>query len=77
MLVWTDALLPGFRPAQQPFFTAEIRMEPVGERTRYTAIARHGTSAARKQHEEMGFHEGWGKALDQLVELANELAEKP
>jgi len=75
-LVWTDALLPGFRPAPEPFFTAEIRMEPEGERTRYTAIARHGTPAGRKQHEEMGFHEGWGKALDQLVELTKELAGK-
>jgi uncharacterized protein YndB with AHSA1/START domain len=27
----------------------------------------------RKAHEEMGFHEGWGKALDQLVEVARSL----
>jgi hypothetical protein len=30
-------------------------------------------AAARKQHEEIGSHEGWGKAHDQLVELAKEL----
>ena len=24
----------------------------------------------RRRHDEMGFHEGWGKALDQLVETA-------
>jgi len=68
-LVWTDALLPGYRPSKEPFMTAEIRMEPEGDGTRYTAIARHGTPELRKQHEEVGFHEGWGKALDQLVEL--------
>jgi uncharacterized protein YndB with AHSA1/START domain len=71
-LVWTDALAPGYRPAAEPFFTAEIRLAPEGDGTRYTAIARHGTPEARKQHEEMGFHEGWGLALDQLVALAKE-----
>jgi uncharacterized protein YndB with AHSA1/START domain len=72
-LVFTDALLPDFRPAGQPFFTGIIRLAPEGKRTRYTAIARHGTTANRQQHEEMGFHDGWGRALDQLVELAAEL----
>jgi uncharacterized protein YndB with AHSA1/START domain len=27
----------------------------------------------RKQHEEMGFHEGWATVLDQLVEVAKTL----
>jgi len=27
----------------------------------------HGNEESRRKHEEMGFHEGWGKALDQLV----------
>lgn len=76
-LVWTDALGPGFRPAAEPFFTAEIRMEPEDRgTTRYTAIARHATPGARKRHEEMGFHEGWGAALDQLVELVKKLGAK-
>lgn len=67
-LVWTDALLPGYRPSSQPFMTAVVSMEPHGTTgTRYTAIALHKDEAGRKQHEEMGFHEGWGKALDQLV----------
>jgi uncharacterized protein YndB with AHSA1/START domain len=29
----------------------------------------HWTAADREKHEAMGFHEGWGQALDQLVEL--------
>ena len=74
-LVWTDALLPGFRPASTPFFTAEIRLAREGEGTRYTAIARHGSAETCKQHAEMGFHEGWGKALDQLVALMKQLSD--
>ena len=66
-LVFTDALQPGYRPAEKPFFTAIITMEPHGAGTRYVATALHRDEATRKQHEEMGFHEGWGKALDQLV----------
>lgn len=71
-LVWTSALGPGYRPlAGQPeelLFTAYILIEPQGERTKYTAIAMHPDEAGAKRHEEMGFHDGWGTALDQLVE---------
>lgn len=73
-LVWTAALLPGFRPAADPdlSFTAVITFEPEGEGTRYTAVAIHRDPEGRKQHEEMGFHDGWGAALDQLVEHVKE-----
>ena len=70
-LVWTIALAPGYRPskghAEVPPFTAVIALEPQGKGTKYTAIAIHKDEADRKKHEEMGFHDGWGKALDQLV----------
>jgi uncharacterized protein YndB with AHSA1/START domain len=66
-LVWTDALEPGWRPAAKPFMTGVILLEPHGSGTRYTAIAIHRDEATRERHEAMGFHEGWGKALDQLV----------
>lgn len=66
-LVWTDALLPGYRPSAEPFMTAIVTLEPEGNGTRYAAIAIHRDEAGRKQHEEMGFHDGWGKVLDQLV----------
>jgi uncharacterized protein YndB with AHSA1/START domain len=72
-LVWTDALKPGYRPANEPFMTAVIILEPEGEGTRYTAIAMHSDAASREKHEKMGFHEGWGTALEQLVEIAREL----
>ena len=66
-LVWTDALAPGYRPSQNPFFTAVVTFESRGQGTRYTAIAIHKDEENRKKHEEMGFHSGWGQVLDQLV----------
>ncbi|MET3137027.1 uncharacterized protein YndB with AHSA1/START domain [Undibacterium sp. GrIS 1.2] len=69
-LVWTSAIGPGFRPlvsAPSPAMTAIILLEPHGTGTKYTAIALHKDEQDRKAHEAMGFHEGWGKALDQLV----------
>lgn len=72
-LVWTSALAPGFRPATEPSdlaFTAVISLEDApGGGTKYTAVAIHGDPEVAKRHAEMGFHEGWGAALDQLVAL--------
>ncbi len=80
-LVWTSALGPGYRPAirtatgscEDLYFTAVILLEARGKSTKYTAIAIHGDEATSKRHEEMGFHQGWGKALDQLVALVKNL----
>lgn len=74
-LVWTGAMGPGFRPVASDLpFTAVITMEPAGTGgTRYRAVAVHGSKETKAQHEEMGFHEGWGICLDQLVELAKTL----
>jgi uncharacterized protein YndB with AHSA1/START domain len=73
-LVWTDALLPGFRPAPKPFvpffITAIISLQPEGRGTRYTATCLHAGEAESRKHAEMGFFDGWGAALDQLVALA-------
>ena len=70
-LVWTIALGPGYRPskghAEVPPFTAVIALEPQGKGTKYTVIVIHKDEADRKKHEEMGFHDGWGTVLDQLV----------
>ena len=65
----------GYRPSKtisQPDglpFTAVITLEPHGKGTKYTAVAIHGREDVRKRHEAMGFHDGWGKALSQLVAL--------
>lgn len=68
-LVWTDALLPGYRPSTEPFLTSILMLEPHGNGgTKYTAMAIHRDEATRQKHEEMGFYDGWGTVLDQLVE---------
>jgi len=73
-LVWTSALLPGYRPAKKPInahefaFTAFILLEDHAGGTKYTAIAVHGEEETKKTHEQMGFHDGWGTVLNQLVE---------
>lgn len=72
-LVFTDTLLPGYRPAENPFFTAILTFEPAGQGTRYTALVRHRDAAGRKKHEDMGFHNGWSAALDQLVAHARKM----
>ena len=74
-LVWTSALGPGYRPSKTPesplafFFTAIISIEAHGTGSRYTATVIHTDEAGAARHREMGFHEGWGSALDQLVAL--------
>ena len=65
-LVWTDALLPGYRPAPTGFFTAVMTLEPRGDATLCTTVALHRNEADRNHHAEMGFHDGWGTVLDQL-----------
>lgn len=72
-LVWTDTLLPGYRPSENPFFTAMILLEAEGLKTKYTALAMHKNEEDRLKHEAMGFREGWGKCLDQLVDYVKTL----
>jgi len=54
------------------YFTAVILLEAQGPRTKYTAIVIHCDEATAKKHEEMGFYQGWGTTLDQLVALAKD-----
>jgi uncharacterized protein YndB with AHSA1/START domain len=68
-LVWTDALEEGYRPSATPFFTCILTFEAHGKGTQYRAVAIHKDEEGCKKHETMGFQEGWGKALEQLVAL--------
>lgn len=79
-LVWTNALEPNFRPAKFPeetpghecaefSMTAVISLEPHEQGTRYMALVMHSNQEDRAKHEKMGFEEGWGAALDQLVAM--------
>lgn len=55
------------------FFSAVVLLEPTETGTKYTAIAIHRDEAGRKQHEEMGFYDGWGTVLTQMVEYVKTL----
>ncbi len=72
-LIWTNALAPGFRPVAIPeggfAMTAIIQVADHGHGTHYSATVLHENKASREQHMAMGFEEGWGKALDQLVAM--------
>ncbi|WP_262029182.1 SRPBCC family protein [Microvirga sp. Mcv34] len=68
-IVVTDAFRPGWIP-QNAFMVAVFTFEPEGSGTRYTACVRHWSEEAMKQHEQMGFHQGWGIVAGQLAELA-------
>jgi uncharacterized protein YndB with AHSA1/START domain len=75
-LVWTSALGAGYRPqptvaadsASVNFaFTATIALAPHETGTRYVAQVIHGDADSCQTHRDMGFEQGWGIALDQLV----------
>lgn len=78
-LVWTNALVPGWRPAAPSvtcgdesvnfMFTAMVELADEGQGTRYTATVIHADEAGCKTHADMGFEGGWGTALDQLVAM--------
>lgn len=78
-LVWTNALLPGFRPSLLTqtcgsddasfMFTAMIELADHADGTRYTATVLHADEAGCKKHAAMGFESGWGAALDQLIAM--------
>ena len=72
-LVITDAFRAGWMPTAAAFMVIVLTFTPEDGKTRYIARARHWTKAAAEQHEQMGFHTGWGICADQLVALAKTL----
>ena len=66
--VATDAFDADFNPSG-PFMVGTWEIEPEGDGTRFTGTAKHWTEEARKQHEDMGFEQGWGAAAAQLKAL--------
>lgn len=71
-IVFTDALGPEWVP-RKPFMVAIVELLPDGDGTRYRATVRHWDAESMKRHEEMGFHPGWGKAAEQLEQVARRL----
>jgi uncharacterized protein YndB with AHSA1/START domain len=74
-LVFTDAYTEGWVPAEGGgMMTAVLTFEPQADgRTLYIARAGHPSVDKLKEHEQMGFHEGWGIVADQLEAIARTL----
>ena len=73
-LVFTDAFTSAWQPSGKAFMVAEITLvdAPDGG-TFYRAVAQHWNAEDRQSHIDMGFHQGWGIAADQLEALAKTL----
>jgi len=77
-LTWTNTMSAGFRPASAGApgfaFTAIITFEPHGpSNTKYKAVVLHNNKDDRNKHEQMGFQDGWGKAYEQLLDMARRI----
>jgi uncharacterized protein YndB with AHSA1/START domain len=80
-LVWSNAVLPGFRPRAIPEngesldfgFSCDLNLIPDGNGCRYVCVVRHADAKGKSQHEAMGFQEGWGLAFGQLIEVLERL----
>ena len=74
-IVFTDAYTEGWVPSDDGgMMTAVLTFEPAeGGKTLYVARVGHPTAEKRKQHEQMGFHDGWGVVAEQLEAVARTL----
>jgi len=73
-IITTSTLTGGWRPAT-PWLaiTAVITLADEAGGTRYVARVMHKDDADRRQHEEMGFFDGWGTCITQLEDYAKGL----
>ena len=70
-LVYTTGLDHELRPASEApiAMTAVLTFDEHPDGTEFRAVVRHGSAAARAQHEEYGFADGWYAVTEQLAEL--------
>jgi uncharacterized protein YndB with AHSA1/START domain len=68
-IVFTNALVGGWRPAEHPFMTAIITLRDHPQGTDYHAHVMHRSNADRNMHEKLGFYDGWGTVVEQLAAL--------
>lgn len=73
-IVFTDALVADWRPAEKSFVTAVIGIKEHADGTEYTATAMHRNVTDRDEHEQLGFEDGWGTVAGQLAELVESRA---
>lgn len=69
-IIFTTVLKEGWQP-NEPWLalTSIITLQDEAGGTRYVARALHKNPTDSRKHEEMGFQEGWGSAIDQLGKL--------
>lgn len=68
-IVFTNALVGGWRPAERGFMTAIITLGEHPQGVEYAAQVMHRNAADRDNHQQMGFEEGWGTCIAQLAAL--------
>lgn len=68
-IVFTDALLGGWRPAEQSLITAIITFADHPDGTEYVSHVKHRSQADRAMHEKMGFYDGWGTVAAQMAAI--------
>jgi uncharacterized protein YndB with AHSA1/START domain len=68
-IVFTNALVGGYRPAEQPFMTAVITLDEHDLGTAYRAVVMHRNPEDQAMHRDLGFYDGWGTVARQLAEL--------
>lgn len=71
-IVFTNALVGGWRPAQAHYptpITALITLRDHPQGTDYAARVLHKDEADGRLHAEMGFYDGWGTVWAQLAAL--------
>jgi uncharacterized protein YndB with AHSA1/START domain len=73
-IVFTTALVAGWRPAENPFITAIITLKGHPDGTTYAAHVMHKNGAERTMHDEMGFADGWGTVIEQLAKKVERLS---
>lgn len=73
-IVSTDAFRGGWVPSERAYMVTETLLADSGPgRTHMIWRALHWNEETMKEHEAMGFHDGWGAAASQLEALAKTL----
>ncbi|MEQ9314791.1 MAG: SRPBCC family protein [Henriciella sp.] len=73
-LVFTDFYTEGYIPQTESLMTGFVELSDTADgKTKFIWGARHRNAETKKQHEDMGFEEGWGAAAEQLEETAQSI----
>lgn len=74
-IVLTDAFARAWEPTDKAFMAAVVELEERDGGTLYSARVLHWSEEDCVQHEQMGFHDGWSAAAEQLAEVVADLGD--